>query len=151
MRQLIAEARRLLEGPDAWGVDVRVINQWLKKNLPFWAKIARNRGGVVDIGAESGKDLSTFMPLLARAFPKAKIDQPGMKNYVRMKFPYAKQVGEDLKGPKAANDIYLKCRAKSDDKAYCARVAWQAYCTNINPDYKGCTKYGKTSATKGTK
>lgn len=34
--------------------------------------------------------------------------------------------------------------AKGRVKEYCARVAWQRYCSNKNPSYPGCTEYGKT-------
>jgi hypothetical protein len=53
--------------------------------------------------------------------------------------------------PADVERYYKDCRKKSPNKGkeYCARVAWQIYCTNKNPDYPGCTKYGKTGATKG--
>jgi len=54
-----------------------------------------------------------------------------------------------IKGaPDDVNRYYEKCRKDQPDKSeeYCARVAWQIYCTNKNPDDPSCTKYGKTKA-----
>lgn len=54
--------------------------------------------------------------------------------------------------PADVERYYDDCRKKYPEKGeeYCARVAWQIYCTHKNPDYPGCTKYGKTKATKGS-
>lgn len=74
-------------GPNRWGVDVRAINKWLKDNVPFWARVSRRRGIDVDIGAETGKDLGPFAHGLEAAFPGVRVDQPGHRNYLRMRYP----------------------------------------------------------------
>jgi hypothetical protein len=35
------------------------------------------------------------------------------------------------------------CMKKYNNPGYCWRVAWNIYCSNVNPRYPGCTKYGK--------
>lgn len=73
--------------PNRWGVDVRPVNKWLKDNVPFWARVARHRGIDVDIGAETGNDLGPFAHALEAAFPGVRVDQPGHRNYLRMRYP----------------------------------------------------------------
>lgn len=64
------------------------------------------------------------------------------------------KVGQDeLQAPdpnvkKEVNKYYKECRADGGGMEYCARVAWQIYCEN-NPDYEGCTEYGRTEKTVG--
>ena len=61
-------------------------------------------------------------------------------------------IGQDVlpegmkNAPKDVDRYYKDCRKKQKGKSkeYCARVAWQIYCMHKNPDYKGCTKFGKT-------
>lgn len=49
-----------------------------------------------------------------------------------------------ISGPKKVKKYYEECmKSKKHDKEYCARVAWSIYCSNVNPDYEGCTMYGK--------
>ena len=74
-------------GPNRWGVDVRAINKWLRDNVPFYARVARHRGIDVDIGADAGKDLGPFARGLEAAFPGVRVDQPGHRNYLRMRYP----------------------------------------------------------------
>ena len=54
----------------------------------------------------------------------------------------------EVEGPADVSRYYDDCKKKNPDKddEYCARVAWQIYCMHKNPDYPGCTKYGKTRA-----
>lgn len=73
--------------PNRWGVDVRAINKWLKDNVPFWARVTHHRGIDVDIGADAGKDLGPFARGLEAAFPGVHVDQPGHRNYLRMRYP----------------------------------------------------------------
>ena len=35
------------------------------------------------------------------------------------------------------------CMKRYNNPAYCWRVAWNIYCSNVDPKYPGCTKYGK--------
>lgn len=46
-------------------------------------------------------------------------------------------------GPPELGKYYSKCRERYDDKEYCARVAWNIYCSHVNPGYEGCTQFGK--------
>lgn len=53
---------------------------------------------------------------------------------------------EHVKGaPAKVNQLYERIKKKQPDQSdeYCARVAWQVYCSHVNPDYKGCTPAGK--------
>lgn len=45
---------------------------------------------------------------------------------------------------KKLKEYYDKCQERYKDKEYCSRVAWQIYCMHVNPEYEGCTEYGKT-------
>jgi len=55
----------------------------------------------------------------------------------------------DPKVKKEVNKYYKECRADGGSQEYCARVAWQIYCENVNPDYEGCTEFGETEKTVG--
>jgi hypothetical protein len=52
--------------------------------------------------------------------------------------------------PKDVERYYNECKknppstAKGRVEEYCARVAWQRFCSNKDPSYPGCTEYGKT-------
>ncbi len=46
-------------------------------------------------------------------------------------------------GPKRVSKYYEPCMKRRNDKEYCARVSWSIYCSNVNPEHKGCTKFGK--------
>jgi hypothetical protein len=35
------------------------------------------------------------------------------------------------------------CMKRYRDPGYCWRVAWSIMCSHVNPNYPGCTKYGK--------
>lgn len=70
-----------------WGVDVRALNRWLKANAPGHARVVRHRGVHVDVGAEPGTDLRPVGAGLEQAFPGTRVDQPGFKNYLRVRFP----------------------------------------------------------------
>jgi len=65
--------------------------------------------------------------------------------------PHGPPAPSDIK--KTINRYYDDCMAsstakkKGNPKEYCARVAWQRFCMNKNPDHPSCTKYGKTRAT----
>lgn len=65
--------------------------------------------------------------------------------------PHGPPAPADIK--KTINRYYDDCMAsstakgKDNPKEYCARVAWQRFCMNKNPDHPSCTKYGKTRAT----
>jgi hypothetical protein len=56
--------------------------------------------------------------------------------------------------PAAVERYYKDClkdppkTAKGRKEEYCARVAWQIYCSEDNPSYSGCTEYGKTKKSK---
>lgn len=53
---------------------------------------------------------------------------------------------EHVRGaPAKVNELYERIKKKSPgkDKSYYARTAWDVYCQHVNPDYEGCTKYGK--------
>lgn len=73
--------------PNRWGVDVRALNRWLKDNAPGHARVVRHRGIYVDVGAEPGTDLSPISAALEQSFPGVKVDQPGWRNYLRVRFP----------------------------------------------------------------
>lgn len=47
-----------------------------------------------------------------------------------------------INGPKKAQEIYLAIRRDNPDwpKEKAARIAWDNYCKNINPDYEGCSE-----------
>ena len=54
---------------------------------------------------------------------------------------------QHIKGaPPDVNRYYADCRKKqpAKSKEYCARVAWQVFCSHKDPDYPGCTQFGKT-------
>lgn len=70
-----------------WGVDVRALNQWLKAHAPGHARVVRHRGVYVDVGASPGTDLRPVMAEVEAAFPGVRIDQPGFKNYLRLRYP----------------------------------------------------------------
>src|SRR3990172_6760215 len=56
------------------------------------------------------------------------------------------EYGVHMRGPKRLNKYYEKCMdqyGETKGKEYCARVAFSIYCANVNPSYKGCTKFGK--------
>jgi len=50
--------------------------------------------------------------------------------------------------PRKADKYYEACKKRygetSDVKSYCARVAWNIYCSHVDPNYPSCTKFGKT-------
>ena len=50
-----------------------------------------------------------------------------------------------MKGPKPVDRYYQQCRKRYPNKAkaYCARTAWNIYCSYKNPNHPGCTEYGK--------
>jgi hypothetical protein len=35
------------------------------------------------------------------------------------------------------------CMKRYGNKEYCWRVAWNIYCSHVDPKYPGCTKYGR--------
>jgi len=35
------------------------------------------------------------------------------------------------------------CMKRHNNPSYCWRVAWNIYCSNVDPKYPGCTKYGR--------
>jgi len=84
---VVKQRRRHVVKPDPWGVDVRGINAWLKANVPFYARIVHRRGGSVDIGTDVAHDLGPYAAALGAAFG-VRVDQPGMKNYLRVQFPF---------------------------------------------------------------
>jgi hypothetical protein len=81
-----------------WGVDVRALNRWLKEHAPGHARVVRHLGVYVDIGAEAGTDLAPIAGALEAAFNGVRVDQPGMRNYLRLRYPdpgwLAHHVGE---------------------------------------------------------
>lgn len=70
-----------------WGVDVRALNQWLKQHAPGHARVVRHRGVYVDIGAKAGTDLAPVAGAIEGAFDGVRADQPGMRNYLRLRYP----------------------------------------------------------------
>lgn len=52
--------------------------------------------------------------------------------------------------PADVERYYKECKknppstAKGRVEEYCARVAWQIYCSHKNPNHPGCTEYGRT-------
>lgn len=84
---IIARVVERVAAANMWGVDVRLINTWLKKNVPFPAKVIKTRATVVDIGTDVKNDLGPYSESLQGAFPGTKVTQPGMKNYLRVVFP----------------------------------------------------------------
>lgn len=54
-----------------------------------------------------------------------------------------------INGPPSVNRYYEEClksktaQRQSNPKEYCARVAWNRYCSYKNPDYPGCTEKGR--------
>ena len=49
-----------------------------------------------------------------------------------------------VSGPARVNKYYDKCMKDYNNKEYCARVAWNIYCSYVNPNHEGCTEAGKT-------
>ena len=84
---LIARVVERVAAANMWGVDVRAINTWLKKNVTFPAKVLQNRANVVDSGTDVKNDLGPYSEAFQKAFPGTKVTQPGMKNYLRVVFP----------------------------------------------------------------
>jgi hypothetical protein len=83
---LIARVVERVSAANMWGIDVRSINAWLKKNVPFHAKVIQNRANVVDIGTDVKNDLGPYSEAFQEAFLGTKVTQPGMKNYLRVIF-----------------------------------------------------------------
>jgi len=57
-----------------------------------------------------------------------------------------------IKGaPAKVNELYERIKEKSPGKSkeYWARVAWQVYCQNVNPDSPSCGPAGKTAQLSG--
>jgi len=56
--------------------------------------------------------------------------------------------------PAAVERYYKDCmkdppkNAKGRKEEYCARIAWEVYCSEKNPSYPGCTEYGKTKKSR---
>lgn len=66
-------------------IDTRALNKWLKANLPFHARAARESCISVVICAETGRDLSGYADAIKAAFPiVARAEQPGQKNYMSL-------------------------------------------------------------------
>lgn len=62
------------------------------------------------------------------------------------KAPKVESAHKPPRGPKALGKYYKQCRNRykgTDAPEYCAKVSWSIYCSRVNPEYKGCTKYGK--------
>lgn len=87
---IIARVVASISPAKLWGIDVRAINTWLKKNLPFPAKVIQNRAKVVDIGTDVKDDLGPYSEAFQEAFPGTKVTQPGMKNYLHVVFPVSR-------------------------------------------------------------
>mgnify|MGYP003391909026 CR=1 FL=1 len=87
---IIARVVERMSASNMWGIDVRSINTWLKKNTPFHAKVIQNRANVVDIGTDVKDDLGPYSEAFQEAFPGTKVTQPGMKNYLRVVFPVSR-------------------------------------------------------------
>ena len=49
-----------------------------------------------------------------------------------------------MRGPAALDKYYNVCMDRYDNKEYCARTAWNIFCSYVNPDHPGCTEFGKT-------
>jgi hypothetical protein len=84
---IIARVVERISAANMWGIDIRAINAWLKKNVPFHAKVIQNRANVVDIGADVKDDLGPYSEAFQESFPGTRVTQPGMKNYLRVVFP----------------------------------------------------------------
>jgi len=58
-----------------------------------------------------------------------------------------------MKGPVILDKYYLACKARRGEspeaKEYCARIAWQIFCSHIAPGYSGCTDFGKGKSYSG--
>jgi len=50
----------------------------------------------------------------------------------------------EIAGPKGVQKYYDNCMDRYHDQEYCARVAWNIYCSHVNPGHEGCTEFGKT-------
>ena len=87
---IIARVVERVSAANMWGIDVRAINTWLKKNVPFHTKVLQNRANVVDIGTDVKDDLGPYLEPFQKAFPGTKVTQPGMKNYLRVVFPVSR-------------------------------------------------------------
>jgi hypothetical protein len=87
---IIARVVERMSTANIWGIDVRAINTWLKKNIPFHARVIQNRANVVDIGSDVKNNLEPYSEAFQGAFPGTKVTQPGMKNYLRVVFPVSR-------------------------------------------------------------
>jgi hypothetical protein len=87
---IIARVVKRVSDSNIWGVNVRAINAWLKKNIPFHVKVIQNRANVVDIGTDVKNDLGPYSEAFQEAFPGTKVTQPGMRNYLRVVFPVSR-------------------------------------------------------------
>jgi hypothetical protein len=77
---------------NAYGVDVRAINTWLRENLPFWAKVHSHRGIQVTLtaGDTPGADFRPHIDKIAAAFG-CRAEVWGQECWAALTFPIPKR------------------------------------------------------------